>query len=89
MREWEEVEGGYVMKYNLTVDWDQVQHIIVDALKEDYDNLKKSSEALERLSVSDTFLDIQKEDLKYELEVKNALRTVINYYSKPQDWIDE
>ena len=87
MREWEEVEGGYIMKYNLTVDWDQVQHIIVDALREDYENLKNTSQAL--LNKTEPLLPIEAEDLDYELQVKNALRTVINFYSKPQDWIDE
>ena len=75
------------MTYTLNLDWENVQNVVVQALREDYDNLDKTSKAL--MTKSTPLLPIEVEDLGYELEVKKALRTVINYYSKPQDWIDE
>ena len=78
------------MMYNLKVDWNELQGIISQVLKDDYYSLKKDIADLHhKLEVKGKLQDFEKEDLAYNLKILKALRKVHNYYSAHTDHINE
>ena len=76
-------------EYNLTVDWDSAQSLVKMFLKDDIETLKNSISAYKAYEQEGVIEAHQKEDLIYEQEIYQALIKVYNYYSAPQDHINE
>lgn len=75
--------------YNISIDWDAAQSMLRTFLKEDIDSLKTDINNLQRLKSEGLLQNFHNEDLEYNMEVLPALIKVYNYYSAPQDHIDE
>jgi len=75
-------------EYSLSVDWDSAQTLVKLFLKDDIESLKNSISAYKSYEQEGVIEDFQKEDLKYEQEVYQALIKVYNYYTAEQDHIN-
>ena len=76
-------------EYSLSVDWDSAQTLVRLFLKDDIESLKNSISVYKSYEQEGVIKDFQKEDLKYEQEVYQALMKVYNYYTAEQDHIHE
>jgi signal-transduction protein with cAMP-binding, CBS, and nucleotidyltransferase domain len=66
------------MKFEIEVDDETAIGIFVETLKEQYEDLKISTEKLSKLDHK-TLQDYEKEDLRYNLKMLKNLKRVLEY----------
>jgi hypothetical protein len=62
---------------------EQAEEVVVQVLKDDYDRLNDS---IMRLRMKDHLENYQKEDLSRDVEVRDAVRTLLSYYMVNTDY---
>lgn len=68
------------MSYNLKVDWEAIQHIVVQVLKEDLDSLRKDWVSVYESEAGHVFSKDKREDLEQISEHITAFKKLIRYY---------
>lgn len=68
------------MSYNLKVDWDAIQHVVVQVLKEDLESLRKDWIAVYNSDDGYVFSKDKREDLEQISEHISAYKKLIRYY---------
>lgn len=62
---------------------EQAEEVVVQVLKDDYDRLNTD---IMRLKMKDNLENFQKEDLRRDIEVRDAVRTLLSYYMVNTDF---
>lgn len=68
------------MSYHLNVDWEAVQHIVIQVLKEDLESLRKDWARVYSSDQGHVFSEEKREDLEQISEHISAYKKLIRYY---------